>query len=237
MLCSTANGSSRPLPGSIKVYVGEVENDREAFPVPKREVTRHSEYFNEILSYGFNEDEPQIIILPDVDPDIFQLFANFLRFGKVLSGRHDDLELWGSHRHYHIDYEWQRLAEAWLLGEKIRSTSFKDAVVDAIALKVDQCHSVPVDMYRLLYTSDIPRYCGIKRLLVDLAVWVWNEETLVSEELEAGAERQYEFFEDLREATDVMARAFELGTRLRCRVLSSAVSTMIMRRRGRSAID
>lgn len=58
-------------------------------------------------------------------------------------------------------------------------------------------HSWPIDLYKSFYASEMLRVSGIKRLLVDLALCLWDEETLTLEELEERGERFCEFFEDL----------------------------------------
>lgn len=182
----------------------------------------HSSYFNEVLSYGIDDDSDneQIVILPDVPVQTFTIFANFIRFGNILSSQPNDFEVRSlPERRYHFDKEWLRLAGAWHLGDRLRSTTFQDAVVDALALKVNRDQSWPIDLYKSFYTTELPRVCGIKRLLVDLALCLWDEETLQLEELEESGERFHEFFEDLVDRREEMERIAERGLKIETKCL------------------
>ncbi|KAK4506931.1 hypothetical protein PRZ48_000664 [Zasmidium cellare] len=200
----------------IKVLIGST-TAREEFSLPKTDLTKHSTYFASLLSFEpIDEDEEQIIILPDVSPELFTLFANFLRFGKVLSNRPEDFTLRSSPDDgYHIDKGWTRLAEAWHLGERLQSVSFQDAIVDALAMKVSHSHAWPIDMYKSFYTPSTPGTRGIKTLLIDLALCFWGVSTLNLPELQEGGE----FFQEILDKREELEEKAMRGESVEMRVL------------------
>ena len=114
--------------------------------------------------------------MADDDPDIFTIFACFIYSGKILSTRQNDVEVYpdGSRR----DREWARLGKAWVLGDKLQATVFKDAVADAICEKVAQERKWPTTLHQIIYPQTTPAARDIRRLCVDIAVSKWAKRTL-----------------------------------------------------------
>lgn len=153
----------------IVVQVGS-ENKKD-FAVHKGLLIRHSDFFQAALTGDWKEKKDGAVPLPEQDPEIFKTFQHFLYSGQVCTSRDGDYHLNddGSSR----DKEWVRLAEAWVLGDAILSTSFKDAVVDAIIAKVINISYSPTNLHTLVYPKSTVG-AKIRTLLVDLAVWRWN---------------------------------------------------------------
>ncbi|KAK3630404.1 hypothetical protein LTR56_017459 [Elasticomyces elasticus] len=74
--------------------------------------------------------EGRVVRIPSRDPELFAYFAGFLMTGKILTIKS------GTKSTDENEEEWELLARLWVLGDFLLSTSFKDAVVDALISKV-----------------------------------------------------------------------------------------------------
>jgi hypothetical protein len=137
-------------------------------------VSQHSDFFQARPEEGWKEAEERIVRLPDLPDDTANSFDDFLCFlytGKVYSVVIDEENEPGE------DCEWLRLIDAWILGEVLLSVSFKDAVLDAIVHRLSAKSSSPVQLYISAYrysSSSSP----IRRLMVDIAVYRWEESSM-----------------------------------------------------------
>jgi len=119
-----------------------------------------------------------VIELTETDPEFFVVFKNFIYEGKIYSQGDDDMhEMIGGARARPADREWDRLCNCWLLGEHLVSTSFKDAIVDAIQAKMKEEECYPLDIHRAIYAKGS---CSsrLRNLLVDIAVWEWDIDSI-----------------------------------------------------------
>lgn len=119
----------------ITVIVGE-DDDGETFYLHEDAATKHSRFFAAALANGWKESEERTIRLPDEDPEDFSLFARFNYSGIIHSKREGDADEDG-------DGEWVRLADSWILGDKLLATTFKDAIIDSIVQKAVKEGNVP----------------------------------------------------------------------------------------------
>lgn len=131
-----------------------------------------------MLSGPWRETQNNTVALTDDDPDVFYIFALFIHHGKIFSTRADDVEVYpdGSRR----DREWARLARAWVLGDKLQATAFKDAVADAICDKMALDRKWPITLHQIIYAASTAMARRIRRLCVDIAVTKWDARTLQS---------------------------------------------------------
>lgn len=129
-----------------------------------------------MLSGPWQESRNKTVALGDDDPNIFSIFALFVHCGKIFSARANDVNVYpdGSRR----DREWARLARAWVLGDKLQATAFKDAVADAICDKMVLDQRWPITLHQIIYAESTPMARRIRRLCVDIAVTKWNARTL-----------------------------------------------------------
>lgn len=67
--------------------------------------------------------------------------------------------------------------KCWVLGQKLLSTSFKDAIIDAVAAKVDELGRGCVDLCRIPFNESTPSL-ALRRLLADVVVYTWKLESL-----------------------------------------------------------
>ena len=140
---------------------------------------KHSEFFRAALSEPWKEAEERAVTLPCDEPEIFSIFCRFLYTGQIFSIKDGDYKMTPVPEapNRHRDAEWGRLPDAWILGEKLLSTSFKDATVDAIIAKVVDRNAWPTAMQEDIY----PKSSGsskIRKLLVDIAAWEWTEDSM-----------------------------------------------------------
>lgn len=146
-----------------------VDSDAKDFHVHEDALRRHSEFFRAALIGDWNEAREGIVRLPEEDPEVFDTFVTFVYSGRVNVPQDTDCST------DKVDSdELGALADCWLLADRMISQSFKDAVADALTKRIVRTGMVPLDMPEIIYAhTSIP--CGIKRLLVDVAVLGWNE--------------------------------------------------------------
>lgn len=85
--------------------------------------------------------------LPEVEPEIFTIFAGFLSTGRIHLchiKQATSPEAKGSHD----NNDWEDvIAQAWLLGDQLLSSSFKNAVVDKLTDMVSKENKIPKTMF------------------------------------------------------------------------------------------
>lgn len=114
--------------------------------------------------------------LPECTAENFGIFLNFIHTGKIYSSKDDDYREDESDQTFSTDIEWQRLADCWVQGETLMSTTFKDAVADALVQKICEDDFWPIELHYQIYSrTSTPN--SMSRLLVDIAIWEWNEES------------------------------------------------------------
>lgn len=175
----------------MSVLVGVATNARK-FDIDLRLLSTQSQFFATMLSGPWRESQTKAVSLTDDDPDVFDVFARFIYTGDIFSSRDGDTEVYpdGSRR----DWEWARLARAWVLGDKLQATTFKDAVADAICEKIVRGGKWPTTLHQIIYPNTTASARGIRRLCVDIAVAKWEVNTMKSTLKD---EAWCEFFEDV----------------------------------------
>jgi hypothetical protein len=128
------------------------------------------------LEKGRKESSERIVHLPDLPADsaaVFEDFLSFLYTGKVYS------IVKGQERKADGAEEWVRLGNAWILGEVLLSTSFKDAVVDAMIHKISADECMPTFEILPIYRHS-PAGSPVRRLMVDIAANHWSESSVTA---------------------------------------------------------
>jgi hypothetical protein len=175
----------------ITVWVGR-DTAAKKFYINPQLATQHSEFFKAVLENGSEETEQQTIRLSNLDDDVaatFESFHSFLYSGKVvLGGRFDESA--------DYDEDWDLLTDYWLLGNSLLSTSFKDAVVDAMVHKLTLAQTVPLDVYIDMYQHSSDS-APIRKLMVDIAVHEWEEEAIATVDTDNDPAVQAEFLRDV----------------------------------------
>lgn len=183
----TANHVNRSLGSKqITVIVGQGETARN-FYVHETLLTQHSDFFVAALKNEWKEAGERTVRLPDDIPEIFTIFARFTYYGKICS------RLEGDKTSEKNDNEWTRLRKCWVLGDKLASTNFKDAVCDAMCEKMKIEERFPTGVHERLYPSSATPTCA-RRLIVDIATYKWGSTTIGDRTMH---ESWNEFFRDL----------------------------------------
>lgn len=81
----------------------------------------------------------------------------------------------------------------WLLGDKLLSTPFQDASIDALIKVIDKYRQYQADMHEIVYAKTAGPN-ALRRLLVDTAVWTWQDDVYNGQRVDAA---WMEFFRDL----------------------------------------
>lgn len=121
-----------------------------------------SAYINDICEQGWTDEEDQDFVSVLCEPEIFELFFLFAYNRRIFSTKEGDLVDGAD------DLEWVRLVRAWTLGDMLKATDFKDAVVDALLQKI--AHSgrkVPPALLRVVYSDAAPGSL-LRQLIVDI---------------------------------------------------------------------
>lgn len=154
------------------IIVGRGEN-RQAFLVHKDLLSKYSAFFRAALDGEWREGREKTIYLKEHKTEAFQIFQHFIYTGQVCSSKTGDLEERSESALCTIDREWARLSQAWIFGEAVLSTAFKDAVVDAMIAKFKQTSIGLTNVQRAIYQHSTTN-SKIRCLLVDNAVWDWS---------------------------------------------------------------
>lgn len=150
----------------ITVIVGKGDSAT-TFYVHEDVAKAHSDFFAAALRNGWKESEERVVRLPEETAERFRVFAKFLYTGKIFSRKEGDKPSAKE------DWEWDRLSGCWRLGDKLGSTSFQDAIVDAINHKIESTKSCPTQLHQGAY-RDTATSNSLRRLAVDIAVWNWE---------------------------------------------------------------
>lgn len=164
-------------------------------------ISRNSDYLAAALSPRWNHsvETIEMIGLPgETRPSVFRAFLRFLATGRIELDSEDlkapahDQDSAGMLK---LDLSLMFLGHLWILGDQIGSTSLRDAVTDKLMASLRIEGRLPLQLYPLVYRCS-ERPSGVRQLLVDAAVHLWNEGTITHAPRE-GAE---DFFVELAAA-------------------------------------
>ncbi|KAK3716003.1 hypothetical protein LTR37_006733 [Vermiconidia calcicola] len=155
------------------------EDYAKTFNVHKDLLTTHSDFFKAALSREWKEGQDRVVRLKELEnPEPFKLFVDFLYTGKIFSGKVVDI---GTLDHVKANFqEYLLLVEAWTLGEMVLSTPFKDGIMDIMISKLVAGDIIPDNIYPWVWKKTASN-STLRRLLVDIAIWDWEEDTLSEE--------------------------------------------------------
>jgi hypothetical protein len=159
----------------VTVVVGS-GSDSKTFYIHEGIAKLHSDYFVAALRNGWSEAQSRVVTLEDDSPEAFGIFASFVYTGRTALVRDGDIGNGESSTDL-VDEELDRIKNVWHLADKLGSTPLKDAISDAMIEKV----KAESENFSYFTTSSAQfglASNGMRRLLVDMAVWEWNEETM-----------------------------------------------------------
>lgn len=154
--------------------------DKKTYIVEKNILVRHSEYFADLLNKRQAGSGAHEVFLLEVEPEIFNIFRHFVKTGQIYSKHDGDFESAHSEDGEGTDREWARLIDSWVLGERLRSCSFKDAIVDGIIDKLCKGDCYSPDMQDDIYPQS-HKTSGIRKLIVNMAIWNHDKESLAQQ--------------------------------------------------------
>ena len=126
------------------------------------------------MNNDLKESKQRTINLVDHDREGFEIFYQFLYTGHIFSSKDGDYQkIKDNPTHTHTDTEWSRLRDAWVLGGKLMSTSFKDAIVDALISKINTTNRFPTTLHEDIYPKST-KQSRMRKLLVELTIWSWH---------------------------------------------------------------
>lgn len=139
------------------VLVGTDGNGEEV-PINLDLAKQHSEFFDTELK-ACSDTAKSTICLPKHSAHHFRLFVAFVYTGQIYTIQQDTS----------TRVEVNLFADLWILGHSLKSSSFKDAVTDAILHRRLMTTRVPMDLHELL-ADHLQTQTGVGKLLVDIAV-------------------------------------------------------------------
>lgn len=169
---------------AIEIAVGQGEETK-AFVAHKNLLIHHSEFFKAALDGNWAESKDRKVTLPEEFPEYFAMFVQFLYNGQIHSARDGDSYTDANGKTK--DREWGTLAKAWAMGQRLLSTTYCDAVVDALLAKINEGQYFPTGLYSVAYKVGRGD-SAMRKLLVDVPVWRWPDDEFKSNPLEAGSE-------------------------------------------------
>lgn len=157
-------------------------SSQKLFLVHKDLVTRHSDFFSAALSKDWKENKTRSVTLEEDDPATFEIFSRFLYSGQIFivadagDGSATKPKTLGAGGY---NEEWNRLTQCWCLGDKLLSSSFKDAITDTAIARLLTTKKFPLSMPQEVYQASSGD-SGMRRLMRDVVVWRWDDYHLSS---------------------------------------------------------
>ncbi|OCK76077.1 hypothetical protein K432DRAFT_408480 [Lepidopterella palustris CBS 459.81] len=133
-------------------------------------ICSRSRFFANAMRHDWKESSERLVPLPDDHPSTFAVYRTWLYSGLLATRGFSSLE------------EWEILCAAYILGEKLQDSEFKDTVIDAMIEKINDEPALdfPPETVVEIY-ENTPPSSHARRLLVDLysfagkATWLSKE--------------------------------------------------------------
>lgn len=115
--------------------------DRQSFRVNEQMIRSSSSFFDKALAGEWKEALNRTVEMPSDDPDVFAVYMHWLYCGTIPILYHKERhsikgdEFFSSAEHY-------ALVKAYILGDKILDPRFQNAIIDAIAEKVNKVNTI-----------------------------------------------------------------------------------------------
>lgn len=148
-----------------------VGKEEQKFAVHKEILRAHSPFFRSAVQQNWKEGQEGIIRLPDDDPEVLELYEEWLYEGKIFSQDEQQVE---------DSDESDLLIKAFVFGEKIQDGRFRDAAIDCL---IACLNSKDENRYKWFPTEQgidmvyegTPPGSPLRRLMVDMHVYYGEE--------------------------------------------------------------
>jgi hypothetical protein len=142
----------------IDIYVGP---EKECFRLYRPLIVSSSDYFKKALKHDFRECETHRFDLTEDDADSFAIYAHWLIWKKLA------VKLGKSSKNDRTEY--QQLAYAYVLGDKLQDTQFRNDIINAFVAKRENEKLLPGSTtIDYIYTNTLES-SKLRKFLVD--VW------------------------------------------------------------------
>jgi hypothetical protein len=133
-------------------------HDPKRFIVHERLVSPRSEFARLALRGVWKEAQERTIKLPEDDPEVFSVYQQWL-YDRLIHTSSGNL-------FPQTDDEYEALVKAYILGEKLLDTDFKDAIIDAIVDKFRSQCCFDTGLTTLVF-NETPSGSPLRRLWMD----------------------------------------------------------------------
>jgi hypothetical protein len=167
----------------VIVYVGEA---RKPFYVHERLLRSYSGFFDTALKKEWKESDDRAINLPDADHKTFTIWVKWVYTGRLFLKKEDDLVTCEGgdtgdvtdKKWLDVDNEeWLRWGKAYLLGDYLQDTDFKDAVIDSMIAGLLETGYYPYTLASYIYPCSA-KTSAHRKLAVDVFVFYWTRTDL-----------------------------------------------------------
>lgn len=145
---------------AIEITVGR-KGKEISWILPKSLLTYHSKFFDAALNGTFAESNSKSMTMPEDNPEAFRVFVQWLYIGDI---KIDDVDTW---------------LEAWVLGDKIGNTVFRDCAMTKL-VNDHVSHLIDPDTVAFAYRESV-RGSKLRKWALDESLVQSIQEDLYSE--------------------------------------------------------
>jgi hypothetical protein len=170
---------------TVTVLVGDAKHP---FHLDEQQLCACSSFFHSTLTNGFKETHEQVVLLPEVDAETFQVFERWL--SNLQASKFEDLD-WPFNRRPSVfeDLDWPLLCKVFFLSEYLQASSLQKPLLQALVFKRDKSRIVPLSCIPVIYENTLPG-SPLRRLWIGWVIqyatpeifesddWVYPEEFL-----------------------------------------------------------
>jgi len=149
------------------------------FSIHEDTLTVHCDLTAATQQQGWKKNRAGVLQLPEENDENFDVFARFIYSGKVRFVSDSDKDENGQ-TSPDSDASCDRLMRCWLLGYRLQSVTFRDAVIDVLFENLDRASEAFLDT-ALFETAfqQTEGFNGLRKLAVDLAIDRWQQKDFV----------------------------------------------------------
>lgn len=151
-------------------------------------IRTESPFFEAVLSKEWKKSKERVVRLPEQYPEAFDIYARWIYSGKLIISK---IDIQDNEAYIILT---GNLSRAYILGDVLQDTDFKDAVIDGLFEIIESRNYVHVGQTKFLFNNTL-KESPIRRMLVDWVVIEGDLQALCKEEYEQWT--TVEFFQNL----------------------------------------